>query len=44
VEELVAYCETNLAEFKVPREIVFRESLPKTAVGKVLHRVLRESD
>ena len=44
VEELIAYCETSLAEFKVPREIVFRESLPKTAVGKVLHRVLRESD
>lgn len=44
VEELIAYCETSLAEFKVPRDIVFRESLPKTAVGKVLHRVLRESD
>jgi long-chain acyl-CoA synthetase len=44
VEELIAHCETSLAEFKVPREIVFRDSLPKTAVGKVLHRVLRESD
>jgi len=44
VEELIAHCETSLAEFKVPREIVFRESLPKTAVGKVLHRVLRESN
>ncbi len=43
-EELIAHCETGLAEFKVPREIVFRDSLPKTAVGKVLHRVLRESD
>ena len=42
VAELIAHCETGLAEFKVPREIVFRESLPKTAVGKVLHRVLRE--
>jgi len=40
--DLIAHCETGLAEFKVPREIVFRESLPKTAVGKVLHRVLRE--
>jgi len=44
IEDLIAHCETGLAEFKVPREIVFRESLPKTAVGKVLHRVLRESD
>jgi len=42
VSDLIAHCETGLAEFKVPREIVFRESLPKTAVGKVLHRVLRE--
>ena len=44
MEELIAHCETSLAEFKVPREIVFRESLPKTAVGKVLHRVLRDAD
>jgi long-chain acyl-CoA synthetase len=42
-EELIAHCETGLADFKIPREIEFRESLPKTAVGKVLHRVLRES-
>jgi long-chain acyl-CoA synthetase len=42
-EELIAHCEAGLAEFKIPREIEFRESLPKTAVGKVLHRVLRDS-
>ncbi len=42
VEELIAHCESGLAEFKVPSELVFRESLPKTAVGKILHRVLRE--
>ena len=42
-EELIAHCEAGLAEFKVPKEIEFRESLPKTAVGKVLHRVLRDS-
>ncbi len=41
-EELKAHCESNLAEFKVPRYFDFRESLPKTAVGKILHRVLRE--
>lgn len=40
-EELTEHCKTGLAEFKVPREIEFRESLPKSAVGKVLHRVLR---
>ncbi len=42
VEELRAHCEKDLAEFKVPRFIDIRESLPKTAVGKILHRVLRE--
>jgi long-chain acyl-CoA synthetase len=42
VDELKAYCERELAEFKVPRFIEIRESLPKTAVGKILHRVLRE--
>ena len=41
-EELKEHCEGGLAEFKVPREIEIRESLPKTAVGKILHRVLRE--
>jgi long-chain acyl-CoA synthetase len=42
-QELIAHCEANLAEFKIPREIEFRETLPKTAVGKVLHRVLRDA-
>jgi long-chain acyl-CoA synthetase len=41
-EELKEHCEGGLAEFKVPREIEIRQSLPKTAVGKILHRVLRE--
>jgi len=44
VEELIAHCETGLAEFKVPRSIEFRTELPKTAIGKVLHRVLREEN
>jgi long-chain acyl-CoA synthetase len=42
--ELKEHCSGGLAEFKVPREIEIRESLPKTAVGKILHRVLREED
>jgi long-chain acyl-CoA synthetase len=41
-EELKEHCKTGLADFKVPSEIEFRESLPKTAVGKILRRVLRE--
>ena len=43
-EELIEHCKTQLAEFKVPQKIQIRESLPKTAVGKVLHRVLREEE
>lgn len=43
-EELMEYCRGGLAEFKVPSQVVIRESLPKTAVGKILHRILREED
>jgi long-chain acyl-CoA synthetase len=42
LEELQKHCAENLAEFKRPSTIELRESLPKTAVGKVLRRVLRE--
>ena len=40
--ELAAHCRQHLAEFKVPREIEIRDSLPMTAVGKILYRALRE--
>jgi long-chain acyl-CoA synthetase len=40
--ELRDHCEVNLAEFKRPTIIEIRETLPKSAVGKVLRRVLRE--
>ncbi len=42
VEELRDHCKANLAEFKRPAKIEIRETLPKSAVGKVLRRVLRE--
>ena len=41
-DELHEHCKTNLAEFKRPATIEIRETLPKSAVGKVLRRVLRE--
>lgn len=41
-DELRAYCKENLTGYKVPKQIFFRESLPKTNVGKVLRRALRE--
>ena len=40
-EDVVKYCRARLTGYKVPRSIVFVESLPKTAVGKILRRDLR---
>jgi len=41
-EEVMAFCKENLAHYKVPRIIEFRGELPKTDVGKVSRRELRE--
>jgi long-chain acyl-CoA synthetase len=41
-EELIQYCKQNMAAYKVPRNVEFREQLPKTQVGKILRRALRE--
>ncbi|MGH2451136.1 MAG: long-chain-fatty-acid--CoA ligase [Candidatus Limnocylindria bacterium] len=43
-EEIVAFCRLELAPFKVPREIEFRDGLPKTLIGKVLRRQLAEEE
>ncbi len=40
-DEIIAHCRENLTGYKVPREIIFRDELPKTNVGKILHRELR---
>ena len=40
--ELRAFCREKLARFKIPREFVFRESLPKGGTGKILKAELRE--
>ncbi len=42
VETLMAYCRENLTGYKRPRYIEFRTELPKTPVGKILRRALRE--
>lgn len=44
VEELSEFCKTNLAKYKVPSVIRVVPSLPKSAVGKVLRRELREME
>ncbi|SFR05724.1 long-chain-fatty-acid--CoA ligase [Desulfoscipio geothermicus] len=41
-EEIISYCRTKLAAYKVPRRVEFRAELPKSAVGKILRRLLRE--
>jgi o-succinylbenzoate---CoA ligase len=40
-EELIAFCRTRLAGYKVPRTIQFRSALPRNAAGKLLRRELR---
>jgi long-chain acyl-CoA synthetase len=42
-DELRAFCRERLAPYKVPSRVEFRADLPKTMVGKVLRRALRES-
>ena len=39
-DELIAFCKQNLAPYKVPRSIEFRDALPKTMIGKILRREL----
>ena len=41
-DEIKAYCRQTLAEYKVPHQVEFRGELPKTDVGKVSRRELRD--
>ncbi len=43
-EELIAYCRKELAAYKIPRQIEFRDELPKSVVGKYLRRVLAKEE
>jgi long-chain acyl-CoA synthetase len=42
-EEIIAFLRQSLTSYKVPRKVYFRDSLPKTNVGKILRRALRET-
>ena len=42
-EELTAFCRTELTAYKVPKDIEFRDELPKSNVGKILRRELKEA-
>jgi len=41
-KEIINFCRERLAEYKVPKYVEYRDSLPKSIIGKVLRRKLRE--
>jgi len=41
-EDIIKFCGTQLSSYSVPKRIEFRTSLPKTNVGKILRRELRD--
>jgi len=44
IEELKHFCQENMTKYKVPRYFIFRKELPKSNVGKILRRVLKEEE
>ena len=44
VEDLTAHCRSHLASYKVPKKVEFRTELPRSILGKTLHRVLRAEE
>lgn len=44
IEELKAFCKENMTNYKCPKHIEFRDELPKTNVGKILRRALKEEE
>jgi long-chain acyl-CoA synthetase len=43
-EEMLAFCKERLAAYKAPKAVEFRDDLPKSAVGKLLRRVLVDEE
>ena len=43
-EEMLAWCKANMASFKAPKLLEFRDEIPKNLIGKVLRRELQEAD
>jgi long-chain acyl-CoA synthetase len=41
-EAVIAHCRENLTAYKVPKQVEFRETLPKSNIGKILRRMLRD--
>jgi long-chain acyl-CoA synthetase len=43
-EEILAFCNEKMANYKVPNSVTFVEELPKSATGKILKRILRDQE
>lgn len=43
-KEIAEFCRTKLAAYKVPKQVEFREAIPKSAVGKILRKILRDEE
>jgi long-chain acyl-CoA synthetase len=43
-EAVIKHCKENMTSYKVPKHVEFRDELPKTNVGKILRRTLREEE
>jgi fatty-acyl-CoA synthase len=43
-EEVIGWCRSNMAAYKIPRVVEFTETLPKSATGKVQWRLLQEQE
>jgi long-chain acyl-CoA synthetase len=43
-EEIISFCRQKLAAYKVPKIIEFRDALPKSAIGKILRKILRQEE
>jgi len=43
-EEIIKFCKEKLAPYKVPKLVEFRDSIPKSVIGKILRKVLREEE
>jgi long-chain acyl-CoA synthetase len=43
-EEIIEYCKQNLVKYKIPKYVEFVDSLPKSAVGKILRKELKKID
>ena len=43
-EDIISFCREKLAAYKSPKFVEFRQELPKSAVGKILRKILRDEE